>query len=570
MRAAILIGVLLFECACSDRTGPPYSPRAALDTFELHPDFKIELFAAEPEIADPVAMAFGPDGCIWVAENSGYPVDVQGRRGRIKLLEDINGDGRPDKTTLFADQLTLPTGIMPWKSGVLVTDAPDVLYLADTDGDGRADLREKMLSGFAFTNPQHTVSSPAYGLDNWIYLSHEGYTRATVFADDFGDMGSEIHFPGKQDGPRVPVDRRSVRFRPESFELELLAGPSQFGLAFSEWGDVFTHNNSNHVRHEVIAARYLERNPLLQVRSTAHAVFAEPNPATVYPITVNPRFEILSGVGQMTSASGLTRYLGGAYSGYEDLAFVAESVHNVVHADRWASSGSTFIAHRLREGKEFLASRDAWFRPVNFSIGPDGALYVIDYYRDVIEHPEWTSAETYNSDALYDGDDRGRIWRITPQGGLPYVAPRLGAASRDELVSQLSSANIWNRNTAQQMLVERKNQESVPALEALARDGLNPLGRVHALWTLEGIGALSDELVAVALKSAEPGVRKNAVLVAEPRFRREPSRWERKLLALADDTDAQVRLQLLLTLGEAPSGVRQNCDVQAALVRVSQ
>ncbi len=557
MRATVLICVVYFLFGCSDRAAPPYSPSAAVDTFELHPDFEIELFVAEPEIADPVAIAFGPDGQIWVVENSGYPLDTQGRRGRIKLIEDTNGDGRPDKTTLFADRLTLPTGIMPWKDGVLVTDAPDVLYLADTDGDGRADLREKMLSGFAFTNPQHTVSSPAYGLDNWIYLSHEGYTRSTVFAADFGDTGSEIHFPGKQDGPRVPIARRSVRFRPESFELELLAGPSQYGLAFTKWGDVFTHNNSNHVRHEVIAARYLERNPHLRVQSTAHNVFAEPNPATVYPITVNPRFEILSGVGQMTSASGLTRYLGGAFSGYEDLAFVAESVHNVVHADRWAPSGSTFIAQRLREGKEFLASRDAWFRPVNFAIGPDGALYVVDYYRDVIEHPEWTSAETYTSDVLYDGDDRGRIWRITPDGGLPYVAPRLGDASSDELVSELTSANIWNRNTAQQLLVERRSTNPLPALEALVRDGLNPLGRLHALWTLEGIGALSDEVLGLALQSEEPGVRRNAVLLVEPRFRREPSRWERKLLALADDADAHVRLQLLLTLGEAPSAAAE-------------
>ena len=550
---AILLGAMLASGACSQRESPPYSPQDALATFETHPDFTIELFAAEPEVVDPVAMAFGPDGRIWVVENSGYPLDVGGRRGRIKLLEDTDGDGRPDAATEFADGLTMPTGVLPWKDGVLVTDAPDVLFLADTDGDGRADVRDKVLTGFALTNPQHTVSTPVYGLDNWIYLAHEGSIRSVVFAEEFGDTGAEIHFPGAPDGARVPVDGRCVRFRPESLELELLAGDSQFGLAFSEWGDVFTQNNTYHARHEVIPARYLERNPSLRVTSTAQNVFEDANPAAVYPITVNPKFELLSGIGQMTSAAGLTRYLGGAFPGYEDVAFVGESVHNVVHADRWEPAGSTYVARPLLEGQEFLASRDAWFRPVNFTVGPEGALYVIDYYRLVIEHPEWTSAATYTSDSLYDGQDRGRIWRVTPKDGLACVAPRLRAAPSTQLVSRLRSGNIWDRMTAQQLLVERQSREVAPVLENLAGDGSHPLAQLHALWTLEGIGGLEDALVSQALQSAIPGIRKNAIRLAEPRFRRNPERWRPLLLDLEDDPDAHVRLQLLLTLGEAPS-----------------
>ena len=177
-------------------------------------------------------------GKIWVVENSGYPLDSIGRKGRVKLLTDIDGDGLPDLSTVFADGLTMPTGIMPWKHGVIVTDAPDVLFLADNDGDGRADERDRLLSGFALTNPQHTVSSPAYGLDNWIYLAHEGAIQSVVFADEFGDRGTEIHFPGRPGSPRLPVDGRCVRFRPDTLELEPLAGASQFGIAFSEWGDV--------------------------------------------------------------------------------------------------------------------------------------------------------------------------------------------------------------------------------------------------------------------------------------------------------------------------------------------
>ena len=554
MRSAILLGPLVLVYACSERVGPPYSPAEALATFELDSDFEVELFVAEPNIADPVAMAFGPDGRIWVAESSGYPLDVSGGRGRIKLLEDTDSDGRPDKTTLFADKLTLPTGVMPWKDGVLVTDAPDVLYLADEDGDGKADIREPLLTGFAFTNPQHTVSSPVYGLDNWIYLSHEGYTRASVFAEKFGDTGSQIHFPNKPEGPRVPVERRSVRFRPDTFDLELLAGPSQFGLAFSEWGDTFSHNNTYHVRHDVIAARYFERNPKLLTDRTSQNAYFDPAPATVYPIALNPRFEMLSNIGQMTSASGLTRYLGGAFPGYEDLAVVAEPTHNLVHADRWEPSGSTFLARPLHKEKEFLASRDAWFRPVNFTVGPDGALYVIDYYRDVIEHPEWTSAETYEDpELLYSGDDRGRIWRITPKGGLAFPAPRLNEESSEQLAERLQSSNIWDRRTAQCLIVERGGEEAVPALREIALDQDNPVGRVHALWTLEGLGALEESTIVEALGSGVAGVRRNAILLAEPRYRLAPAPWRRRLMALGEDEDPQVRLQLLLTLGEQPS-----------------
>ena len=558
-RLPLWIALCLTGLACSSEPeGPPYAPEDALETFELHPDFQIELFAAEPDVQDPVALEFDQSGRMWVVENSGYPLDVDGHRGRLKLLEDTDGDGRPDKTTLFADKLTLPTGVMAWKNGVLVTDAPDVLYLEDADGDGMADVRKPLLTGFAFTNPQHTVSSPVYGLDNWIYLSHEGYTRAIVFSEKFGDAGSEIHFPDAPDAPRLPVERRSVRFKPDSHELELLAGPSQFGMAFDQWGAVFPHNNSNHARHEVIAARYLLRNPLLRLAQPYEDIFEEGNPATVYPITVNPRFEMLSGVGQMTSACSLTRYLGGAFPGYEDVAFAAEPTHNLVHADRWQPRGSTFVARRLEPAdKEFLASRDAWFRPVNFTIGPDGALYVVDYYREVIEHPEWTSTETHESEILYHGDDRGRIWRITPKGGLPFAKANLDAMSTAELVDQLRSANIWRRRTAQRLLVERKDPKAAPLLRA--QDG------VDALWTLEGLGALDASDIAKALGNAEPGVRLNAIRLAEPRLKRDP-KLASAALELAEDPDAHVRFQALLTLGELDSPeARQARD--AALFR---
>jgi putative membrane-bound dehydrogenase-like protein len=233
--------------------------------------------------------------------------------GRIILFEDTDGDGRPDRRTVFADKLTMPTGIMRWKRGVLVTDAPDVLYLEDTDGDGKADIRRVALTGFAFTNPQHTVNGPVYGFDNWIYLAHEGPATAIIFPDKFGDRGSDLRFPDRQDAPSLKPARRMVRFRPGSYELEYLSSSSQFGHSFDEWGHQFTVSNEDHIREEVIAASYLSRNPALPVGSAMERISDHRPAADVYPITHNARVEMLSGVGSFTSACGITAYLGGVF-----------------------------------------------------------------------------------------------------------------------------------------------------------------------------------------------------------------------------------------------------------------
>ena len=556
-----LLALLSWNCATEK---PPYDPDEALSTFQIEDGFRIELFASEPDIVDPIAMEFDESGRIFVVENSGYPLNVEEKVGRVKLLTDTNGDGRPDRTTTFVEDLTMPTGVMAWQGGIIVTDPPEVLYFKDTDGDGRADTRRVLLAGFPFNNPQHTVSSPYYGLDNWIYLSHEGFSRSSVFGDKFGNRGGEIHFPDHSDSPRLPIERRSVRFRPATQEIEYLVNPSQFGQAFDRWGRLFFHNNSNHVRHEVIAARYLERNPRLRLSRPFENMSDHGSPAPVFPITIKPRFELLSGVGQMTSACGLTVYLGGAFpEGFEGGSFVAEPVHNLVHRDVWSKDGATFKASRSDPGREFLASTDRWFRPVNLYVGPDGALYLLDYYRDVIEHPEWTSAETYESPQLYDGTDRGRIYRIVPESGLHFASGLdLRDAPDSELVRKLADQNIWWRRTAQRLLVERSSAASVSLLRALAEKPPSPEARLHALWTLDGMGRLDTDLISLALDDPEPGVRENAILLAESRLRESPL-LPARLLALARDPDPRVRFQLLATLGEIDSPQIRQLNEQA-------
>lgn len=552
--------VLTIMSACEQNTSLPVamdSPVAAEDaiaTFALEPGFKIEVIAAEPLISDPVAMEIDENGNLYVVENHGYPLDKT-KSSRIKLLRDTDGDGRMDKSTLFADTLMMPTGVMRWKNGIIVTDAPDVLYMEDTNADGKADIIQRMLTGFALSNPQHNVNTPVYGLDNWIYIAHERTVGSEVYKEAFGDTGGEIFFPEKRDGVRLPVNAngRNVRMRPDTYALEMLASTTQYGHSFDTWGNHFLINNSNHLMHSVVAAEYLNRNPELLVARSTSFLPDHGNAAEVFPITKTPDRQLLTDVGVMTSACGLAVYTGGAFpkAFNTQTTFVAEPVSNIIHADRLKPEGSTFVASRVESEREFLASTDMWFRPVNLYVGPDGALYVVDYYREIIEHPEWLSDEVINSGKLYNGHDMGRIFRIsaTDAKAASWTTELdFGDASNIELVDKLGDPNLWWRRTAQRMLVDRKPAMVVPALKTMAGRHASAEARLHALWTLEGMGVLEPAQIARALRDAEAGVRVNAVKLAELHLKETPSLGD-SLLRLGDDESARVRFQLLCTLG---------------------
>jgi putative membrane-bound dehydrogenase-like protein len=409
LAAWALLPLLCFVLEAAARTaaevdGPPYSPADSMKTMRIVEGFRIELVASEPEVQSPVALDIDEDGRLFVVEMPGYPLDVS-PTGKVKLLEDRDGDGRFEHVTVFADGLVLPTGVMRWRQGILVTAAPDVLYFEDTDGDGRADVRRVVLTGFARSNPQHTVNSPVYGLDNWVYVAHQGAATAIIYKDLFGDRGRPLTFPASPDSPPVDPRDSTVRFRLDTWQAEPIAGESQYGHTFDAYGRYFGNDNSHHLWHEVIAARYLQRNPHLLVRDVMHDVPDHGAAAEVFPITKRPTFELLTEAGEFTSACAPTMYLGGAFGGdYEGSVFVAEPVHNLVHRDVLSHAGPTFTARRGEANREFLAAGDAWFRPVSLYVGPDGALYVVDYYRARIEHPEWTATDAQRDPAsMYMG-----------------------------------------------------------------------------------------------------------------------------------------------------------------------
>ncbi|WP_349316252.1 PVC-type heme-binding CxxCH protein [Chitinophaga sp. MM2321] len=526
----------------------------ALATMQVADGFKIEMIAAEPLISSPVDMEIDEYGRMYVVEMHGYPLDKSGT-GNIILLTDTNGDGVMDKRTVFKDNLMLPTGILRWKKGILVTDSPNILYLEDADNDGKAEVVDTVLTGFGLTNPQHNLNSPVYGLDNWIYAAHEGVVKTRDYMEEFGDEGTAIYYPADSNAVRLPQNAggRSIRFRPDRTKLEMLSSRCQFGQTFDQWGHLFGCNNSNQGYQEVIANRYFERNPNLLVSDATQSMSDHLDAAEVFPTTTNPDRQLLTNVGVMTSACGLTDYMGDAFPApfNQHVTFVAEPVSNLVHVDVLKDSGASFVASRIFPNKEFLTSTDAWSRPVNMYVGPDGALYVLDYYRRVIESPEWLSAEVVAAGGLYDGVEQGRIYRITPTNGATAAwmkGLKLGDAKSEELVAYLSNKNAWWRTNAQRLLVDRSDKSAIPALVAMTQNPSSDLGRLHALWTLEGMGELRPEQIIAALKDTVAGVRENAVKLAELHLDAAPE-LAKTLLSLQADPNHKVRLQLLLTLG---------------------
>ena len=521
---------------------PPLSPRAAIAAFELHDEMQIELVAAEPLIVDPVAFDWGPDGRLWVVEMRDYPNGLDGAGkpgGRVKVLTDDDGDGRYDRATLFLDGVPFPTGVKVWRDGILVTAAPEIFYAQDTDGDGRADLRKTLYRGFGEGNQQHRVNGLRWGLDNWLHVGN-------------GDSGGEIK--SLVAGEVINVSRRDLRIRPDEGLLEPTSGNTQFGRSRDDWGNWFGGNNSNPMWHYVLDDRYLARNRHVAPPDMRHHISVEPGAAPVYPASRTlTRFNDFNKANRFTSACSPIIYrdelLGPAFAGN---SFVCEPVHNLVHREVVSTDGATFSSRRAddEQRSEFLASADNWCRPSMVRTGPDGALWVADMYRFVIEHPKWIPKDWQRRLDVRAGDDRGRIYRIYPKNTSPRPPARLDRLDAAELVAALESPNGWQRDMAQQMLLWAGDRVAAAPLEKLSAEGKLATARLHALCTLDGLAALSDDVLLTALRDKHPGVRRHAIRLSENRLDDSPQLFA-AAIKLLDDPDAQIQLQLAYSLGAA-------------------
>lgn len=548
----------------------PTAPDKAEETFRLLNGFRMELLAAEPLVTDPVAMQYDENGLAYVIEMNDYPYTDKSKDeawaeqksapiGKVRVLEDVDGDGKFDRSTIFAEGLSWPTGLAFWKGGVYVSATPDIWYFKDTDGDHKADIKRKVFTGFRKYNVQAVMNNLKWGLDHQIYGAG-------------GSNGGVIEVVGATKSDPINMGRRDFRFDADTETFEVISGGARFGNTFDDWGNRFICNIRNPLMHIVLPTKYLQRNRYLPVTSAindvadagdAIAVFraSPPEPWRIInarrlsndPDSRSPSSE-KHATGFVTSAAGITFYRGAAYpSEYYNNAFIGEVAGNLVMRYRVAPDGVTFKADRAHEKVEFLASTDNWFRPVNFLNAPDGTLHVLDMYRENIEHP-WSMPEDIKAHLdLTSGRDRGRIYRMLPakypDGFQKPEQPRLGEADINRLVAELENPNVWWRDTAHRLIYERQDPRAIPLLIQLFQQSPSALARLHALWSLQGLKALDEELLLQVLSDSEPEIRRAGIRLAEPELNQSAA-LKKKVIALAKDDDSRVRFQTAFTLGE--------------------
>ena len=523
---------------------PPKSPEEALASFRVRPGFRVELVAAEPVVVDPVAFDWGADGRLWVVEMRDYPLGLDGKGqpgGVIKVLDDLDGDGRYEKATTFLDGIAFPSGVMPWKKGALIAAAPDIFYAEDTDGDGKADVRKVLFTGFTEGNQQHRVNGFEWGLDGWIYAAN-------------GDSGGKVK--SMATGKTVSISGRDIRFKPDTGELETVSAQTQFGRRRDDWGNWFGNNNPTWLWHVTIPEHYLRRNPQLAVKSVRHVLANYPDSTRVFPASATMvRPNQPWSVNHVTSGCSPTPYRDDLFGPeFATSVFISEPVHNSVHREVLERDGSGFTSHRAKgeERSEFLSSTDNWFRPVTLRTGPDGALYVADMYRFILEHPEWISPEMQARVDLRAGSDKGRIYRVVPEGRVRRRIPNLAAMTPPRLVEAMDSPNGWQRDTAQRLLLERLDATVPGLLQKLLGVTHPPQVRLQALNTLGLLGTLTAETIVQTLADPHPAVRAEALRQSEVFAGRNDTMLE-AVSAAARDSDASVRLQAAFSLGAWPA-----------------
>ncbi len=526
----------------------PKSPEAALESMRPRPGWTIRLAAAEPLVVDPVAIDWSADGKLWVVEMRDFPQGMDSNwkpGGRVRVLEDLEGDGVYDRASTFLEGLPFPTGILCWRKGALICAAPDVLYAEDTDGDGRADKVEKLFSGFATDNYQARVNSLSLGLDGWIHGAN-------------GLIGGSIS-SARMPGAPVSIQGRDFRFKMNG-AFETVSGLTQQGLVRDDFGNWFGCDNSTLLKFYPLPDAAIRRNPLVAYPPVSQAIARGPDVNKLHPSSrMLTRFNDPSHASRATSVCGLGLYredLGG--SPFQGDAFLCEPVHNLVRRLRIEPEGSTLKAVQAGDElrMEFLTSRDNWFRPVQVRTGPDGALWVVDMYRFVVEHPRWITADRLDDLNLRAGEDKGRLYRLLPRGTRGRSIPNLLKLGREALVDALDVSNGTERDRVHIELLSR-SAAPVEPIEKLVLRSRHPGARAQALSVLADFGKLRAPLIAEAAKDPDPRVR-GAVAAAGERWlieRRGSPQIdvdivELAVASLARDESASVRLAAAFALGE--------------------
>ena len=525
-------------------------------SYSIHKALEMRLLVSEPNIKDPVALAFDHNCQLYVVEMRDYPTGVpnSNKGGAIKLLTDTTGDGEYDRITHFASKLSYPTSVTPWKGGVLVAAPPNIIYLKDTNGDGVSDIRKTLVSGFKLGVTDSNFNSLRWGIDNWIHGAN-------------GGNGGNIRF-SEQNKPSTSLRNLDFRIKPNIPQLETTSQTGGgFGLIFNEWGHSFTTYNIDYLQQRIIKQKYIDRAKDLPSFEATTNISTHGKMARIFPIAeAETRVNHPEQAGYFSSAGGMG-YLG--ISGYpEDLSgsiFVCDVVSNLVHRNLLQSKGGAYIAKRSPTEKtsEFLASSDNYFRPVAIELGPDGALYLADMQREVIEHPDYIPSKLKKKMRIRGGESRGRIYKITPKSKTSENITKLQPVRLDNIETEFASPNQWRRWTAQRLIYEGQNSSLIPKLRKLIKHN-NHFVRLHALWSLQGLGAIKNDDILRGLTDSNPRIRENTIRITETIGKIEDQSIIQRLLDLAEDTDSTVRFQIALTLGE----IKPTTSVNTALEKI--
>jgi mono/diheme cytochrome c family protein/glucose/arabinose dehydrogenase len=514
----------------------PLSPGEALKAFKIQPGYKVELFAAEPLVECPIAMSWDEQGRMFVVEMRGYMHNVEGTgedqpNGVIAVLEDTNGDGKADKRTVFAEGLVLPRAVCAINGGALVAEPPTLWFMKDTNGDGKADVKEAVDGAYGSRTgqPEHMANSPTRFLDNWVYSANHG-TR--------------------------------YRLKDGKWLSESVQSRGQWGMCQDNYGRPYYNFNSDFLRANFVPELLYKRNPNWTAASgTGVQVVKE---QATWPIAPTPGVNRGYDAGSLTSDGKLkasTATCGAiidrsGVSQFGGDAFIPEPAGNLVKRFTLTESNGAVSGKNTLKGEEFLASTDERFRPVTAYTGPDGALYLADMYRGIIQHKGFLThylIANIKDRNLEQPVNRGRIWRIVPDGAK-LTAPKLPTDAKS-LVGLLGHANGWVRDTAQRLLVEKQDTTVTAAIAEVVKTGA-PLAKIHALWTLEGLAALTPDVTTVALKDGDAKVRAAAVRLADRTLVPE-------LAKLVSDPSIDVQI----ALGFALSGFPEAQDATLTLAR---